>query len=534
MAKRLVFRELPPSVGSFRLLRQYDGICPRPGMHVVLECTKCGDTDRVLPAYLWKAAAKGTQSLSCATCRNAGDPARPRARRVGKTYTHNGITLTLPEWAERTGGNMRSMYVRSKNRDKLPPELRQSDDYIIFGGNMDHPMRYISARPLKAVDKVLDMLRVDVEEALRSSIGRIADTLISDRVRPVLLDLVRSGVLPVPEAQVDPSLPEGHLWATDAGARKEGKTHNPNHHHPYDNYPAGLNATLLDYRRKYGDEQQIDPEWGRWALLESYRIAMEAGGDDSEFAREQYHTMLNEPFWDDDVKAAKAEQERKDAEQKEAEREARIAEHMRKQEEKRAEDAKWTLTCIEQDRPYLRMESEYTLLPDYRIEGGALPVAKGPAKGEIRDGSFLARQADTQPVTHEEEEEQYTRYPWWEQRMRHLHWEYGFGHICHTQYERAVAFYRIKTHDRRLSQKYMVDPAADWLSTHRDLNLYMDLEAIEFWCGADGHFARFASKDNPAIMGRIGSAVEAGLDHRGKPMRELAQKIALRIPELNI
>lgn len=540
MPKRLNFRELTPVSGTFRLHSEYIGPRPRPGMHVRLECTECGDVERIIPAYQWNAIVKGTQNIGCSACRGAAASASPRAKRVGKLYSHNGVSLTLPEWADRTGMNMRAMYLRSQNRAKLPPELRQSDDYVIFGGNYDHPLRHLAARPVRAIDKVLEMLRDDVEDALKASISKIANNLIQDRIRPILLDLVRSGILPSEAEKAVTVIPEGHARAMDPNFRDS--SFNPERH-PHDADTVGLNATLFQYRQEVGDETAIS----RWDYIEDLRLQSAAGDDfASDFASTEYTRMLIEPIMAADLQALNAEREASAAIRKAEEKEERDRKFAEEREAERRRHELWEENCLPEHAPFSRHVQgvEFRLDERCRIPDGSLPVVKGMVDKKIRDGHFLARQTDLEcnnPLSDADVKEHYFAFPWWDHRRRDDFAEFGFGWVCRTQYDRRVAFFCYNIGSGRLhpkaSEKFMISGEATWMRTFHDLNLYMDLECFWTWkiYSMDVHENfRQLCEENPDALTRIRDAVVTASTHPGAPMRELADKIIAEWPEFGL
>lgn len=517
MPKKLSFRELPVLVGTYRLNSEYDGPKPRPGMHVFIECTKCGDATRILPAYLWNAAAKGKQALSCPHCRQGN----PRAKKTAKLYVHNGLSLTLPEWAERTGMNLRAMYARSKNRDALPHHLRQNDDYVIFGGNVDHPLRHLSARPVRAVDKVLTMLEERVSESLRASVSRIANSIVQDELRPVLLDLLTAGILQAGSVQAEDtselSIPEGQVRSL----ANPKAFHDPNRHHPHDANLIGLNTTLLQYRREVGDDEAIS----RWDYIEDLRM------EDSDFSNSEVEKLLREPLLREDMDRIKAEEDARIAAE-EAERQAlKDAKIEAEREAARIENEKWRIHCAPGDVQYARISDRtyYDLPERCRIPGGQLPIAQGHTHQEPRDGSFLTRQGDAPPaLTDEYVRKHYLSTPWWVHRTKFPFLEYGLEFVCRTQYERIVAFYRwTPTKGSRESGRLLCDPTATWVKTHMDLNLYMDLEALLEWPTNRKHL-------DESLYPRIKSAYVEGIEHPSSEIQQLARDLASKFPQLGL
>lgn len=537
MARKLTFRSLTPTVGTYRLLSEYDGPRPRPGMHVVLECTKCGDATRILPAYLWNAAAKGKQALSCPHCRQ--EAGITRQRKAGRTYTVNGVALTLPEWAERTGLNMRAMYARSKSRDKLAPELRQTDDYVVFGGSWDHPLRNLGVRPIRAIDKVLTMLEERVNEAIRASVSRIANHVVQDEIRPILLDMVRSGTLQAEEVSAGSVIPEGHVRAFDPDYREN--SHDPNLHHPHDHELVGFNTTLLQYRQEVGDEVAIS----RWDYLEDLRM------EDSDFSRDERETFLSQPLLREDLDRQKAEDDAENAKKK-AEAEAlRQAEEKEKSRQEREARERWTLFCLDRDVPLCSHQEGASWFIDerYRHPGSQdVRITRGIIKHEVRDGRFMTPQTSESltPLTKEEVDEYYFSYPWWEERKRKHSGKYtmGFDYIARTQYDRIVAFHHWPAQSEFLTKApksswFLCDPKATWLKSHRDLNLLMDLEAIREWIEPPGMGAMQIKTvriklEDADFRNRISEACIEGLEHEGQPIKELAHEIIDKLPELGL
>lgn len=556
MAKKLALIDLPPVVGRFRLSHEYEGPKPRPGMHVFIECMDCGDNTRYLPAYLWNAAAKGKQAISCAKCR-VEKHGTTRARKAGARYTAGDppLSLTLPEWAERTNLNLRAMYARAQARAKLPPEHRQTDDYVIFGSNVDHPYRHIHTRPLKALDKVLDHLIVETQEVLKAHITRIAEDLINSRLRPALADLVHAGVIggdskKHTNANIDPALgvvtdadpddlPPGWVWALDAGERSRGSKHDPNNHHPHDHEQVGLNCTLLQYRRQYGDEEAINPEWGRWVTMEKYRL-------DADF---EYERMLNEPVLPEDIAAARAEEkEREDAEKAKAA--AEKAEKLRMEQlKKQIAEEPWTIRALEGEKDMVRSPALTYVIPEnQRVipkTDDRLPEAK---RKDMRQGGkeielnpwFLLdqRDPDAYPLSKEAIQQEFLRWPWWSSEggytgLGQLRRTKGatFGHICPTQYDRIWAFYAFTNPAQggRASMIHLSDPDAHWLKSNHDYNLLTNLEAISEW---GIRMAMQCIRNDEEAIANIKKYVERGRVHQGKPIRDLAEKIVDEWSEL--
>jgi hypothetical protein len=429
--------------------------------------------------------------------------------------------------------NLRAMYARSKTREKLPPELRQSDDYVIFGGNSDHPLRHISARPIRAVDKVLEVLQGEVEDALRAHISKIAGTLIKERIRPMLLDLIHSGVLPSASEAVT-VIPEGHARAMDPNFRDNPFNPDP---HPHDADIVGLNATLLQYRQEVGDDVALS----RWEYIEDLRLQA-----DDAFASAEYARMLVEPILASDLKALSDEREASAAAREAAGKEALKLKFAEERAAKVKADELWREECIDEHEDYSKHVQGTVFILDERcrIPDGSLPVVKGLVDKKIRDGHFLARQTDfecSNPLSEEDVKEHYFAYPWWDHRRRDDFADFGFGHVCRTQYDRRVAFFCYNIGSGRLhpkaSEKFMISSEAKWMRTFHDLNLFMDLECFWAWKihSMDVHRNfKLLCEENPDALPRIRDALVTASTHEGAPMRELADKIIAEWPELGL
>ena len=577
MPKVIHFRELHTTVDTWRLNGNafYDGPRKVSGKQIRVECTKCGDTSRIISVGMWNSMKKGTHRLACWHCKP--DSSAGKRRRTGITLTYNGQTKTLVEWAEYTDQAQSNLYYRHKEDQKRPEELRKGPQYVIYGlRDKDHPLADFDERPLKAiereVEKMEEEIRLELQAFLQTQLTLIAERVAKKRLRPLLYELLKNRAMPLPSTTPERQAvkpvtvtanPEtdtdagptntGLVWAQHPKA-EPGATHDPNFHHPHDHEPFALKCTMLQYRQQFGDARVFAPflEGGRWeafidardrmARLESGEVLDEATRKDSEFALIQYQEMLNEPVWLEDIAALQLEEEeRLAAEQAERDRERQEKERLQR-EAQAAEDAKWTITCLEQDWPYLQhIATEFVLPPYLRIENGALPVSR--MDNSIRDGSFLAPQHETQPLT-PEEENYYLSYRWWKDRLRRPEMDYSgnFNYLCRTQYERIVAFHRNKPSNNALySMQYVVNPDADWMPTHRDLNLYLDLEAIKHYLGAPanngitavnknniGYYAArhiLEDANQSQVLARMDEAVEAGLNHPGDPMWQLADLV---------
>jgi hypothetical protein len=194
---------LPQQVNTYKLIEPFTGQRQLPGKNWVIRCDVCKDR-RVINTSLWNAAYKGTQPIKC-KCQRKG-VLNPVSKRASIFLTFNDEAQSISEWAARTGISENSIRDRLIKRNGQHPSNRQTDEWVIFGTDKDHPLRKKhDFKPNKDIDKVLAAITAEAMDILKPRFIDAINTLVEEKVRPLLYGLAAKGVFePVTVTEAPP------------------------------------------------------------------------------------------------------------------------------------------------------------------------------------------------------------------------------------------------------------------------------------------------------------------------------------------
>lgn len=428
--KNLTIAHLPQQVGTYRLVEAFTGQRQLPGQNWVIRCESCKER-RIINTSLWNAAYKGTQTIRCA-CQKKGT-LNPATKRKSIFLTFNNESLSISDWAERTGIPENSIRDRHTKRNGQHPLHQQPDEWVIFGTDKSHSQRKKhDFKPNKDIDKILDAITAEALDLLKPRFIDAVTALIEEKVRPLLYGLASKGTLSadtVNDLVTVTDIPEGNVIS------KDGESHYNPAPHINDSEMVTLDATYREVREYYGDELA---EFSYWPL--------------KEFNTDPTTGCLALP----------ANIEKHQQEQAELKKE----EQRRKDAELKKEADKVHVDCLPGHQFALWRES----LPRFRLSDQPTPEE-------------LPKQEDTIPLS-DDEVKYFLDTPWWQKRVKNPFNIYNFGPICRTQYERIKAFHvpPQKQYPKGCDMAVAFKKSYSFCDSHRNLNSYLDFFAISEWC----------------------------------------------------
>lgn len=412
---------LPAKVGGFELISLWEGQKRWPGHNWLVRCVSCKES-RLVNTGMWNAAHKGKHVMKCDCLKFKTVDGREAKVRL----TFNNESMTVAEWANRTGLPASSIYARLARRDARGTPF--PDEWVIFGTDKDNPIRKAPKQDIDAdVRKAIKAIEDEVISVLRPAFIDAVNRLVHEKITPLLMTL-RNQAGSVTVTKEEPKvIPEGYLISMD------GESYYNPAPHPNDDVLVAKETTYRRAREFFGDESTEEIYWPEREL----------------FLQEDLYIRHD----DLEAEAERFEQERRDHE---------AAEKRRKAEE----DAKQYIHCLPGHYFALWRESERKFKPSDNPTPEAFP-----------------KQEDTDPLT-DAEVAYYLDTPWWVRRVRRPHYIYNFGPICRTMYERIKAFHIPPQKQYPLGPDYavMFRPAYQYCDSHRNLNDYLDWFAICEWC----------------------------------------------------